>query len=254
MLHNIHHLLIAVCLTTCSIVAQAKDPIPKEINMVYDVSRNGQPFATVTESYRQLGNDYHIVSITKGLGVYALFGERKLMSDGVITAAGLKPSHFELRQGDNAKKWLSAAFDWKNKTLNMSAKGEIKTTELPDNAQDLASYLYQFMFERKLDSAPLANQPADFVVNVTTAKNVKPFKFEVRPIFNAMQLTAGNFKVIELTSVKDVQLDNVQTASKTSDDRQIWLATEKFNLPVKLIMHDDKGGDFEQTLKSMELR
>lgn len=224
--------------------AEPKVAHPKQINLVYDVTRNGQPFATVTESYKQSGDQYHIVSVTKGIGVYALLGERKLTSDGIVTAEGLKPSHFELRQGDNAKKWLATDFDWANNKLNMTIKDAVETTPLLVGAQDLVSYLYQFMFE-----SLAKNNQADIVINVATGKKLKPYTFKVATHGETLTLVAGSFKSTQLSSVQDANKEN---SDANRDDRQIWLANEQYNLPLRLIMHDDKGGVIEQNLKSLQ--
>ena len=95
--------------------ASAQEALPKRIQANYEVTKNGQRFATVKEQFVVTGTTYKIESITKGLGVYALFGERKLTSIGEVTAEGLKPTHFELQQGDNPKKALIADFYWLKK-------------------------------------------------------------------------------------------------------------------------------------------
>lgn len=228
-------------LFSASLVTAEPRNYPKQIHLVYDVVRNGQPFATVTEDYKQVADQYHIVSNTKGLGVYALLGERKLTSDGVVTSTGLKPKHFELRQGDNAKKWLSTEFDWASNTLNMTIKGAVQAVPLMANSQDLVSYLYQFMFE------PFSkNNQETLLVNVTTGKKLKPYAFNITERDQPLNTPAGDFKTTQLTSVKDAE-------SKASDERQIWLANEQYHLPVKLIIHDDNGGEFVQTLKTIQI-
>lgn len=223
-------------------VAEPKDTHPKQINLVYEVIRNGQPFATVTESYKQSDNQYHIVSVTKGLGVYALLGERKLMSDGSVTAEGLKPVHFELRQGDNAKKWLATDFDWTNNTLNMTIKGTVKTVPLVPGAQDLASFPYQFM-SMSLDKI-LAEKKgqADVTLNVTTGKKLQIYVYKATAQDTVLELAAGSFKTVQLISAKENAGD---------DNKQIWLATDKYYLPVRITTHDENGV-IEQSLKSLQ--
>ena len=223
-------------------IAQSKDVHPKKINLVYDVTRNGQPFATVTESYQQTGNEYHIVSITKGLGVYALLGERKLTSDGTVTAGGLKPSRFELRQGDNAKKWLFTDFDWANSTLNMTVKGNVNAVPLLAGTQDLASFSYQFM--NQFMFSPSAQKEQNSVaLNVTTGKKLRLYEYKVAARDVLLTLAAGTFKTLQLVSAD----------AESGDDKQLWLASEQFYLPVRIVIHDENGGVVEQNLKSLQL-
>ena len=119
--------IIFLCAWMFVAVAQAA---PKKIQLEYEVKRDGELFANVVENFSQDGSQYKIESITKGIGVYALLGERKLSSSGSVTKEGLKPKHFELHQGDNQKKSLIADFDWANKALNMQVKGEVRTQAL----------------------------------------------------------------------------------------------------------------------------
>ena len=225
-----------------SATAEPKNTHPKQINLVYEVIRNGQPFATVTESFKQVDNQYHIVSTTKGIGVYALLGERKLMSDGTVTAQGLKPAHFELRQGDNTKKWLATDFDWANDTLNMTVKGALITVPLIVGTQDLASFPYQFM-SMSLDKI-LAEKKgqADVTLNVTTGKKLQVYVYKAVTQDTALVLSAGSFKTIQLNSVKDNASDN---------NKQIWLAADQHYLPVYITTHDENG-TIEQRLKSLQ--
>jgi hypothetical protein len=99
---------------------------PKNIQLEYDVARNGKMFAKVKETFTQNGKQYRIKSVTKGIGVYALMGERVLTSTGAVTKEGLKPSHFELHQGKSAKKTLIADFNWAKSALTTQVKGEKK--------------------------------------------------------------------------------------------------------------------------------
>lgn len=238
---------ITRCIFTLSILAiglasaEPKDTHPKQIKLVYDVIRNGQPFATVTESYTQSDNQYHIVSITKGLGVYALFGERKLTSDGTVSAEGLKPVHFELRQGDNAKKWLATDFDWVNNTLNMTIKGHVNAVPLIAGTQDLASFPYQFIYLSLDKKLVEKKEPTDIALNVTTGKKVQVYTYKAIVPDAPLEVAAGSFKTIELSSAKETN----------DESKQIWLASDKHFLPVRIITRDEKGV-IEQSLKSLQ--
>jgi hypothetical protein len=207
---------------------------PAKLDVVYEATRNGQPFATVTESYRQENGRYRIESVTKGLGVYALFGERRLTSEGKVTSAGLKPAHFELHQGDNEKKSLYTDFDWTANVLTMKVKGKSSTAPLEKGAQDLASFIYQFMFM----------QPAgkDFRLPVTTGKKLRTYHYKVTERGALIEVPAGKFKTIHL---EDADKDAAE------DQKELWLGAESHYLPVRLMMLDETGAKIEQTLTSL---
>ena len=243
MLNTIIHCAFMLAMFSVGFAAaEPKDTPPKNIHLIYDVMRNGQPFATITESYKQSDNQYHVVSITKGIGFYALLGERKLTSDGSVTAEGLKPMHFELHQGDNAKKWLATDFDWANNTLNMTIKGNVKTAPLVAGTQDLASFPYQFMSMSLNKILAEKDRPSDVTLNVTTGKKVQIYVYRATAQDTALALAAGKFKTLQLTSAKE---------NATDDNKQIWLAADKYYLPVRITTHDENGV-IEQSLKSLQ--
>lgn len=208
---------------------------PKNIQLEYDVARNGKLFAKVKESFTQNGKTYSIKSVTKGIGIYALLGERKLTSTGAVTKEGLKPNHFELHQGKSEKKTLITDFNWAKSTLKMQVKGEIISEKLERGAQDLASYVYQFMFK----------PPSGDVVKVlmTTGKRLHLYEYKV--IARGVKLDAVK------TDYKVMQISN--DAGINEDKKQLWLAEEQYYLPVRYKLTDEDGNSFEQTLTKIHV-
>ena len=208
--------------------------LPKNIQLEYDVSRNGKRFAVLKESFTQNGKQYRIKSVTKGLGVYALMGERKLTSTGAVTKQGLKPSHFELRQGNNDKKTLIADFDWAKNKLTMQIKGELEVKPLSAGTQDLASYIYQFMF----------NPPAKDSVNVTltTGKALHQYTYKVMARGKGIDAAKASFKTLHISN----------EAAANEDKKQLWLAEDQFYLPVRYQLTDD-GDEFVQILTKIHV-
>jgi hypothetical protein len=208
---------------------------PKNIQLEYDVARNGKLFAKVKETFTQNGKQYRIKSVTKGLGVYALLGERKLTSSGAVTRDGLKPAHFELHQGSSEKKTLIADFNWSKSMLNMQVKDELKTEKLEPGTQDLASYVYQFMF-----NPPSKNEVK---VNLTTGKKLHQYQYKV--IARGIKLDVAK------VSYKTTQISN--EAGANDDKKQLWLAEEQYYLPVRYKLTDEDGDNFEQTLTKIHV-
>lgn len=216
----------------------ASDSLPKRIQANYQVTKNGQPFANVRELFVLTGETYKLESTTKGIGVYALFGERQLSSQGEVTSLGLKPKHFELHQGDSAKKTLIADFDWLNNTLHMLVKGAVKDAPLVAGAQDLASFAYQFMYLPK----PLKNTVA---VTMTTGKKLNQYEYKVNNTQVALEIAGKSYKTVHLS-----QID--KHAIKT-DTKELWLSVEHHYLPVRIVMVDDNGQKLEQTLTELHV-
>lgn len=214
----------------CCFVTHVAEAMPKNIQLEYEVSRNGKLFGQVKETFTQTGKQYRIKSVTKGYGVYALMGERVLTSTGEVTKTGLKPNRFELHQGKSAKKTLIADFLWAKSTLNMLVKGETKKEKLVLGTQDLASYVYQLMF-----NAPLKEEVN---VTLTTGKKLNTYQYKV--------LAKGEEIAVGKTSYKTIHISNEAPAGE--DKKDLWLLQDKYYLPARYKLTDEDGESFQQTL------
>lgn len=251
MLHQIRVVSLA-CLflfafTSSQVSAQLDSPVqsaaskfspPKLIQASYVVTKNGMPFANVHERFVVSGHDYKVESITKGIGVYALFGERKLISTGELTSQGLKPNHFELHQGDNPKRALFADFDWAKSTLHMLVKGSPQDVELTAGTQDFASYAYQFMFM----PAPLKDA---ITVTLTTGKKLNQYQYKVNAEPERLDLAGTQYKTLHL-----VQQDQ---GKPQAESKELWLAVEHCYVPVRIMFFDENSAKFEQTLTELHV-
>ena len=162
-------------------------------------------------------------------------GERVLTSNGTVTKEGLKPNHFELHQGKSAKKTLIADFNWAKNTLNMQVKGEKKTESLEKGTQDLASYLYQFMF----------NPPTkdEVKVTMTTGKKLHTYQYKVMARGLKLNIAKASYKALHISN----------EAAAGDDKKQLWLAQDQYYLPVRYKLTDEDGDNFEQTLTKIHV-
>lgn len=214
--------------------------VPKSIQLEYELERDGQLFANVHENFSQNGKHYKIESVTKGVGVYALLGERKLSSSGIVTKDGLKPTHFELHQGNKKNKSLISDFDWNKNTLNMQVKGVVETQPLEKGTQDLLSYAYQFMFKPPT-KARIGNQAIH--VTLTTGKRLKQYQYNI--MARGLKLNVANQKF------KTIHIANMPPAGE--EKKQLWLAEDQHYLPVQYQLTDEDGANFEQTLTKIHV-
>lgn len=233
-MHQVLSKLMTIGLLVMSQCIPLAMAAPKSVTVTYEATRNGQPFANISETYTEENGKYRIESETRGIGVYALFGVRRLLSEGEVSQAGLKPLHFESHQGNEAKRALFADFDWANNVLNMKVKGKPVSTALKPDTQDISSLIYQFMFVQP--------QGEIFKLPVTTGKKLKQYEYRVAGRDVPVTVPAGTYKTIHL-----------QDASAEADDesKELWLGDKASHfLPVKLVTRDDKG-IIEQVLTSL---
>lgn len=228
---------VAISKTKVAKEAVAKVALPKQITATYEVTKNGDLFAHVTEQFVVTKNTYTVESITKGVGVYALLGERKLTSTGEITAKGLKPNHFELHQGNQKKKSLFADFDWAKQSLVMTIKDQQETVPLKPGTQDLASYAYQFMFMR----TALKNT---ITVPLTTGKKLKQYDYKVSPELKTIDCNGVQYKTLYLTPTEHSGLET----------KELWLATQYYYVPARILLIDNDGQKLEQTLTELKIQ
>jgi hypothetical protein len=236
--HHIRILSLAFFFFSLNISAAQQDALPKRIQASYVVTKNGQAFANVREQFVVTGNTYTVESTTKGIGVYALLGERKLTSTGKLTSKGLQPKHFELHQGGNPKKALLADFDWPKRKLQMRVKGELQEVALATGTQDLASFAYQFMYLPR----PLKN---NITVTLTTGKKLNQYVYKVKPEKELLSVAGNQYKTVHLIPANQSK-DQVES-------KELWLAPEQNYILVRFLMVDENGAKLEQTLTELHV-
>lgn len=224
-----HRLLVLALL----FFSQFASAAPQQIKAVYEATRNGQPFATVTETYTRDGGKYKLESLTEGIGVYALFGKRRLYSEGEVTDNGLRPARFEQEQGE-ARKNISADFDWAANQLTMKYKGKTSTALLEAGTQDVLSYAYQFMFRPP--------QGDEVVMPVTTGRKMRVYRYRVAGRDAVLESGAGKYRAVHLVN-----------AEQGGDQKELWLGAEAHHIPVRITMKDENGARIEQTLTSLHV-
>ena len=209
---------------------------PKQIILTYQASRNGKPFANVVERFEQANGQYKIESVTEGVGLAALLGKRILRSEGLVTDEGLQPKHFEQHQGDNETKSVYADFDWAANLLNLKNKGNIKTEALLKSTQDLLSFSYHWIYAPPKDE--------QFSLPVTTGKKLRVYRYAVTEQDVNLVTEVGQFKTVHLVSA---------IVDAKGNEKEFWLAKDRFYLPVKIIQRDENGNVIEQMLTTIQI-
>jgi hypothetical protein len=190
---------------------------------------DGSPEGKATMTYNLIdGQHYQINSVAKAGGLAALvLSELLQTSEGVLTKTGLQPSKFTYNYGDKASKSRLATFDWQAKTVNMETAAGIQTEQLPDEAQDLLSFMYQFMYVPPLHKMQ---------IHIVNGKSLRTYDYSFEGE-SSIPLPMGEVNTIH------IQHSNAENEEKI----ELWLAVDYQYLPVKILKIDKNGKIYEFT-------
>jgi hypothetical protein len=217
--------------------ATASQALPLEIAVEYRLSSLGATIGHVSEQFVRTGDTYSITSVTRSEGVLKLVLDDSitLKSEGRIDAGGLQPLMFEQKRAGNHSKDIHATFDWERGVLVSRFAGETREVALPKATQDRISVMYQFMS---------LTQSNVVEMNMSNGRKVERYKYrfvdEVR-----LSTPAGDFDTLHYARVTDSPKEN---------KAEVWLAKDRFNIPVRVIFDDPKGPKLEQVVLSLRVR
>jgi len=185
---------------------------PRDVEIVYDVARDGTVMAEVDLRLTHDGRAYRISETTKGRGILALRGDVTRTSEGMVAADGLRPRKFEEhRPGREAR---HAEFD--------------PAARLPAlQQQDRLSLVWTIAY------AP----PREAVTaGVNDGGKLRPQTYQVAGR-ERLKTPAGEFDALKLVRRK-----------ARPDERgvEIWLAADRGYLPVRTRVTAKDGTSLEQ--------
>ena len=228
---NSRHLL------ACLLLASAAHATPMEVRAEYTISKGGFVIGRVSENFVRKGDDYRIESTTRTEGLLKLFlnDSITLRSEGRVNGGGLQPLRFaQTRSGDHSRD-IAATFDWEKSLLRSDFRGERSVVPLPRGTQDRLSVMYQFMFL----------VPGDEVAMVmSNGRKVDSYTYR-RVEDVPVRTPAGSFETARFERV---------TASEKESHAQVWIAKDRFNIPVRVVFEDSSGIQLEQNLVSLATR
>jgi hypothetical protein len=208
-----------------SLAAAAQAAPPPRVEISYEVRHNGSAVAEVVERLEHGAGEYRLSETWRGKGIYAMRGEIRRSSRGSVTARGLLPREFtDQRTGRNTAR---ASFDWKAKTLTQQYKGAPRTEPLPPNAHDRLAFLYEFAFD------PPRDGPVTLALVDGRGVSTHVYRREGR---ERVATPAGEFDAVRMVRRKE-----------GSDERvEIWLASQKSLLPVRILVVQKDGTRIDQ--------
>lgn len=224
---------LASCLATTAAMATT----PALVEAEYRVSSAGVGIGRVVESYTRTGDRYAIVSTARSEGPLKIFLDDTLVtqSDGKVVAAGLQPHAFAQRRLGNGGRDIVTTFDWKGGTMHARYKGEASDHRLPPGTQDRLSVFYQFMLQGASKDTLQLHATNGRKIELYTYRKVE----DVR-----IQTPAGEFDTVHY----ERDTGDAKKASKA----HIWLARDRFHLPVRIVFDDARGIRVDQVLTSLK--
>lgn len=222
----------ALLLSASLFATTAQAAGPSQMNLVYDLYRNGQKLGQVTDSFTRSGARYTLVSETRATGPLKLLwpGNIRLESVGAVTPQGLRPAQFQHARSDAPNKLATARLDWKKRSIAYQYKGESRQVNgLQNGAQDQLSQLYQFMF--------LSKPPVDFGLQVVSGRDLNDYRY-ARSDGGAIQTPLGALNTQQYQRITDKPDEKSVT---------VWVAPARNNLPVQVRVVED-GVTLEQRL------
>ena len=224
---------IAACLFAGACAAQP----PHRVSLSYDVSYNGVVAAEVTEVLEHDGKTFSLRSEGRGKGIGALLyrGAARRWCRGEITSTGLRPLEFRDQRGDRPA--AVAKFDWVGKTLTQERDGKSETTKLVPPLQDRLSFLYNFAFQ----ASPQLQPGKEIKVTLTDGKGLTRFQYNVAGT-ERLSTPAGELETVRLVK---------QRENKDDKGTEIWFASGRDYLPVRILVIETDGVRIDQVLTRM---
>jgi hypothetical protein len=227
--------LLACLLLCCAQPLLAAEP-PAHLQAGYDVFKDNIKVATISETYTRTGDHYRIESVSKAYGLVALIKPETIhvVSEGLLTAKGLRPFTFTNQRELDRERNVTADFDWSHGSITLTDRNGQRSLPLPDGTQDRLSAMYQFMF--------LSLQKTDRLdFHMTNGSKVDIYNYLITPN-QSVAVPLGTFKALY------VENPPIGSESRT----EIWLATEHANFPYKMVITGPDGDKFTQVLTKFD--
>ncbi len=211
---------------------------PARIEASYDVLTKGVKIAEITEKFTHTDNHYRIESVTKPVGLLALFKPDTLfvVSEGDITSQGLRPQSYAYKRSQETLKNTAADFDWRQSILMLSDRYGQRFEPLPPDTQDRLSVQYQFRY------LPFLRERKELTMHITNGSKIDTRRYLITPR-QMLTVPMGTLETVYLATPPE------STAWKT----EIWLSVENGNFPCKIILTEDSGEKLSQVLTALSI-
>ena len=206
--------------------------LPAKGRIRFAVIRGDQNFVVgqAIHEWRQDGFTYILRGVVETTGLASLFRPARIVqvSEGTVTAAGLRPAEFRTERGTGTE---SARFDWDDGKVVFSA-GNPRELALPPGTQDLLSMIYQMALAAPIEGA--VDLP------IATTRKVERYRFEALGE-ETIAVKSGDVRALHLRTRSGVEAT------------EIWVAAIPPRVPLKIRYLDRKGDQYEQVAEEVDL-
>jgi Protein of unknown function (DUF3108) len=211
---------------------------PMAISARYAITNSGMTIGTVNESFVRNGDTYAIESVTQSEGVLKMFVDDRFTvhSTGKVGADGLQPLAYDEHRAKDGKRDLQSRFDWEHGVMRTSLHGESSEVALPHDTQDRISMMYQFI--------NIKHYGDTLTVPMADRRKVEMFTYKLVDE-GTLSTPAGEFATRHYQRI-------VNNPKDTKAD--VWLAKDRYNFPVRIVLDDPKGFRLEQTIQALDTR
>jgi len=219
---------LVLVLFSCLCLNAAAAELPQRVTIIFDINRGNFSLGSGTDVLETNGKSYSIVSQTHPTGIAALIPKAKIRreSRGMITSQGLRPQQFLDQRGREQP--AVAKFDWEKKLVTFEREGNTQSEALPNIVHDRLSVAYSFAFRQPPDQ--------DFQFFMTDGKRLSEYRYVLvgREILNTPM---GEVQTVHWTKQREKETDR---------GADLWLATDQYFLPVRIVFTDKDGSRYEQ--------
>jgi hypothetical protein len=197
---------------------------PEELEVAFEVRRNGTPIADVVHRLQHDGARYQLSESWRGRGLYALAGQIRRTSHGAVASDGLRPVEYvDERTGRSTER---AHFDWTSNTVTLQHRGIVRSLAMPQGASDRLAFVYEFSFDPP--------RSAGTKIHVIDARHISD-QLYVPAGRERLRTPAGEFEALKLVR------------SKPNGERaELWLAAERSLIPLRILVVDEDGTQLDQ--------
>lgn len=203
-------------------------PLPRHAQLDFAVYQGSSASFMIGEAHHTLeiiDGRYTLKSITRTTGLAGFFKSYLLTqtSRGMAGNKGLQPEVYEEEKtSSGSTQKLDAMFDWTAQILHFSHGAE---TELPTDAQDILSMLYQL--------SQLSMHREIIPLSISNGKKLEKYELEIGPQ-EEIVTPLGRLRALHLRKLHP----------QGEEGFEIWLGLEYRMLPVKF-RHIDRSGEVD---------